>query len=275
MALPPCPGAGRSARALSAEPRPQPVEAGSRRTRPTAIFAAAHELAPQDAQDARLLVHSARRRAAISSARRSCWSAPRPSPRREEVSLLRASYQARTRQRTEQALAVLDAAGELGGDAQLQRGRLRERAGRYAAGLAGLRRRQAQAGAGRRRPGVQARRRSRRCSALCRQFFTRETWPALPRAAARGRHRRSRSSSSASRARARRSSSRSCAATRACAPAGSSPSSATCSGSPDELLPGPERYPGNLARSLDRRPPLRRRRCSATTTWRAPSSTGC
>jgi len=92
-------------------------------------FAQAHELAPGDMKTLAYWsnLHEARgdlpraqelldRAQAVSSA--------------GEVNLLRASYLSRAG-RLEEALAILDAAGTLAGDGQLERGRLHERLGRY------------------------------------------------------------------------------------------------------------------------------------------------
>jgi Tfp pilus assembly protein PilF len=141
-------------------------------------FAAAHELAPRDAKtlahwstlseargDLKRAQQLLERAAAVSSA--------------DEVSLLRANYLARTGQGAD-ALAILDQAHPLGGDAQLQRGRLRERAGRYGEAwqdfIEGKRTLADQGGHQYNMQGVEA------LFGLCRQFFTREHFAALPRA---------------------------------------------------------------------------------------------
>ena len=145
-------------------------------------FSAAHELAPQDG---RTLAHwstlyEARgdlKRAQELLERAAAVSSP------EQVSLLRANYLARTGQHTD-ALAILDQAGELGGDAQLQRGRLRERTGRYAQAWQDFtegKRKLAREGGGleyKRHP-VEG------LFGLCREFFTRDNFAALPRAPVR------------------------------------------------------------------------------------------
>jgi Tfp pilus assembly protein PilF len=209
-------------------------------------FAAAHELAPQDPQT---LAHWSTlyegrgdlKRAQQLLAQAEAASSP------EQVSLLRANYQTRSGAHL-QALAQLDAAPQLSGDAQLQRGRLRERAGRFAEAwqdyVAGKRKLSQEVG-GReyKRQSVDA------LFTLCHQFFTRETWAALPRAPQRaelpqpifvvgaprsgttlveqilGSHSRVR-------------------------PGGELPFIDDLQRLAAELLPGPEGYPGNLARSF-------------------------
>jgi|HubBroStandDraft_4_1064222.scaffolds.fasta_scaffold00675_6 Tfp pilus assembly protein PilF len=145
-------------------------------------FAAAHELAPQEAQT---LAHWSTlyegrgdlKRAQELLERAAAVSSP------EQVSLLRANYLARSGRRAD-ALAILDAATTLAGDAQLQRGRLRERAGRYPEAwqdFAAGKRKLAREGGGLeyKAQAVEA------LFGLCRQFFTRANLAALPRAATR------------------------------------------------------------------------------------------
>jgi tetratricopeptide (TPR) repeat protein len=146
------------------------------------FFAAAHQLDPGDA---RTLAHWSTlyegrgdlKRAQELLERAAAASSP------EQVSLLRANYLARMHQEA-QALAILDAAGALAGDAQLQRGRLREGAGRYDEAwqdfVAG-KRKLAQEGGGLEYQArvVEA------LFGLCREFFTRANLQLLPSAAPR------------------------------------------------------------------------------------------
>lgn len=145
-------------------------------------FSAAHDLAPQEAKtlahwstlyEGRGNLKRAQelldRAAALSSA--------------EQVSLLRANYLARMGHHAK-ALAILDPAAPLAGDAHLQRGRLRERAGRYPEAWQDFvdgKRKLAREGGGLeyQRQFVDA------LFGQCRQFFTRENLAALPRAATR------------------------------------------------------------------------------------------
>ena len=142
-------------------------------------FSSAHQLAPQEAKT---LAHWSTlyegrgdlKRAQQLLERAAAASSP------EQVSLLRANYLARMGERA-QALAILDGTTDLGGDAQLQRGRLRERAGRYAEAwddfVEGKRKLAREGGALHyKRQSVAA------LFGLCRQFFTREHLAALPRA---------------------------------------------------------------------------------------------
>jgi Tfp pilus assembly protein PilF len=142
-------------------------------------FRAAHELAPQDPKtlahwstlyEARGDLKRAQELLALTEA----LSSP------EQVSLLRANYLARTGERA-RALALLDSATNLGGNAQLQRGRLREHAGRYAHAwhdfTEGKRKLAREAG------GLEYKRQAvAGLFGLCREFFTRENLAALPRA---------------------------------------------------------------------------------------------
>ena len=101
----------------------------------------------------------------------------------EEVSLLRANYLARTGQQNE-ALAILDRAGTMGGEGHLARGRLRERVGRYTEAWQDFvtgKTKLAQGGGGLQYKAqtVEA------LFGLCKQFFTRENLQLLPRASQR------------------------------------------------------------------------------------------
>lgn len=145
-------------------------------------FSAAHELAPQDPKTLAhwSTLYEARgdlKRAQELLERAEAVSSP------EQVSLLRANYQARAG-RHAQALALLDAAGSLAGDAQLQRGRLRERSARYREAWQDFvegKRKLAQEGGG-----LQYQAQSvEALFGLCRTFFVRENLAALPRAATR------------------------------------------------------------------------------------------
>jgi Flp pilus assembly protein TadD len=100
-----------------------------------------------------------------------------------EVTLLRAKYLARTK-RPAEALALLDAAGPLNGDGQLERGRLLDRLGRYDeawADFVAAKRKLAAAGGGLeyRADAVEA------FFARLKTFFTRERVAQLPRASVR------------------------------------------------------------------------------------------
>ncbi len=210
------------------------------------IFAAAHELAPQDALTLTYWSTLYEGRGDLNRAQELLERAAALSST-QEVSLLRASYQARMGQRTE-ALAVLDAAGALGGDAQLQRGRLRERAGRYAEAWQDFvegKRRLAREGGGLayKAQTVEA------LFGLCRQFFTRAHLAALPRAGVRRDAAQPifiigypRSGTTlveqilCSHSRVR--------------PGGELTFLGDLMRLSEELLPGPERYPGNLARAF-------------------------
>jgi Tfp pilus assembly protein PilF len=146
------------------------------------FFATAHRLAPQDAKTLAhwSTLYEARgdlKRAHALLDRAAAASSP------EQVSLLRANYLARAGQQSA-ALAILDAAGTLAGDAQLQRGRLRERGGRYEEAWQDFvdgKRKLASEGGGLeyKTQAVEA------LFGLCRTFFTREHLAALPRAAPR------------------------------------------------------------------------------------------
>ena len=145
-------------------------------------FAQAHQLAPQDPKTLAhwSTLHEGRgdlKRAqelldlaeAVSSA--------------DQVSLLRANYLARTGQH-EKALDIFDRSGTMAGEGHLARGRLRERVGRYPeawqdfiAGKSKL----AQEGGG-----VQYKAQTvEALFGLCKQFFTRENVELLPRASLR------------------------------------------------------------------------------------------
>ena len=146
------------------------------------FFSEAHRLAPQDAKTLAhwSTLYEARgdlKRANDLLDRAAAVSSP------EQVSLLRANYLARMGQQSE-ALAILDAAGSLAGDAQLQRGRLRDRAGRYQEAWQDFvegKRNLAREGGGLeyKTQAIEA------LFGLCRQFFTRENVALLPRAATR------------------------------------------------------------------------------------------
>lgn len=145
-------------------------------------FSQAHALAPQDAKT---LAHWSTlyegrgdlKRAQELLERAESVSSP------EQVSLLRANYLARMG-RHEQALAILDGAATLAGDAQLQRGRLRDRVGRYAEAWQDFtegKRKLAQEGGG-----LQYKTQSiDALFGLCKQFFTRDNLQSLPRATRR------------------------------------------------------------------------------------------
>lgn len=209
-------------------------------------FSEAHALDPRDAKT---LAHWSTlyegrgdlKRAQELLERAAAVSAP------EQVSLLRANFLARVGQ-TQGALAILDGAPKLAGDAQLQRGRLRERAGRYPEAWQDFtegKRKLAREGGGLeyRRQAVEA------LFGLCRQFFTRDNLAALPRAPVRpdvaqpifilgfprsGTTLLEQIISSHSQVRA----------------GGELPFLAELRERlASELLPGPEGYPGNLARS--------------------------
>jgi tetratricopeptide (TPR) repeat protein len=209
-------------------------------------FATAHELAPQDPKTLAHWSTLYEGRGDLKGAqellsRAEALSSP------EQVSLLRASYQARMGRRVE-ALAILDGASTLAGDAQLQRGRLREQAGRYAEAWQDFvegKRKLAREGGGLeyQRAAVEG------LFGLCRQFFTRETLAALPRAVPRAGLAQPifiagfpRSGTTlveqilASHSRVR--------------PGGELPFIGDLRRLAVELLPGAEGYPGNLARSF-------------------------
>jgi Tfp pilus assembly protein PilF len=208
-------------------------------------FSVAHELAPQDPKT---LAHWSTlyegrgdlKRAQDLLARAEAVSSP------EQVSLLRASYQARTGRRAE-ALSILDGAGTLAGDAQLQRGRLRERAGRYAEAWQDFvegKRKLAQEGGGLeyKRQFVDA------LFGLCRQFFTRANLAALPRAATRAEVAQPIFITGFPRSGTTLLEQIVCSHSMVRA-GGELTFLGDLSRLANELLPGPEGYPGNLARS--------------------------
>jgi Tfp pilus assembly protein PilF len=214
-----------------------------RATEADRLFAEAHSRAPQEAKT---LAHWATlyegrgdlKRAAELLAQAEAASSP------DQVSLLRANLLARSG-RPAEALAILDAAPTLAGDAQLQRGRLREAAGRYGQAwndyVEGKRKLARESG------GVEYRSQTvEALFGLCKQFFTRAHLAALPRAAERrdlpqpifitgfprsGTTLLEQILCSHSQIR----------------PGGELPFLGELPGLADQLLPGSERYPGNLA----------------------------
>src|SRR6185437_4044284 len=92
-------------------------------------FAKAHELAPRDANTLAHWSTLHEGRGDLKRAQELLGLAEAVSSA-EQVSLLRANYLARTGQQ-EQALAIFDRAGPMGGEGHLARGRLRDRVGRY------------------------------------------------------------------------------------------------------------------------------------------------
>ncbi|HET9388894.1 MAG TPA: sulfotransferase [Steroidobacteraceae bacterium] len=142
-------------------------------------FAQSHELAPGDLRTLAYwsTLHEARgdlKRAAKLLDEAEALSSP------AEVNLLRANYLARTK-RPAEALAILDAAGTLGGEAQLTRGRLHDRLGNYAAAwddfVAGkIKLHKETPGSDYHADAVDA------LFERCREFFTRTNFALLPRA---------------------------------------------------------------------------------------------
>jgi len=142
-------------------------------------FARAHELAPQDMQTLAYWssLHEARgdlARAQELLGRAEALSSP------ADVNLLRANYLSRAG-RHEEALAILNAAGKLAGDGQLERGRLHDRLARYDEAwqdfVEGKRKLATEAGGLRyQADAVEA------FFASLKQFFTRENIELLPRA---------------------------------------------------------------------------------------------
>ncbi|MGH8267045.1 MAG: sulfotransferase, partial [Steroidobacteraceae bacterium] len=208
-------------------------------------FSAAHTLAPQDPKTLAhwSTLYEARgdlKRAQELLERTEAVSSP------EEVSLLRASYRARVGRHAE-ALAILDGAGTLAGDAQLQRGRLRERAGRYPEAWQDFiegKRKLAQEGGG-------LEYKSQYVAALfglCRQFFTRENLTALPRASTRTDVAQPIFITGFPRSGTTLVEQIVCSHSRV-RPGGELTFLGDLVRLADELLPGSERYPGNLARS--------------------------
>ena len=208
-------------------------------------FAAAHEL---NRKDAKTLAHWSTLYEARGELKRAQELLERAEAvsSADEVSLLRASYQARAGKHG-QALAILDGIGKLGGDALLQRGRLRERAGRYpeawqdfVAGKGKL----AQEGGGReyKAQAVEA------LFGLCRQFFTRENLRALPRAATRADVPQPIFITGFPRSGTTLVEQVVCSHSRV-RPGGELAFLGELPRLADELLPGSERYPGSLARS--------------------------
>lgn len=145
-------------------------------------FAQAHELAPHDMKTLAYWSTLREARGDLEGAgalldRAEAASSP------AEVNLLRANYLSRTG-RHHEALAILDAAGPLAGEAQLARGRLHDRLGNHAAAwqdfVAGKDKLLKEA------PGTQYR--ADAVDSLferCKQFFTRENVGLLPRASRR------------------------------------------------------------------------------------------
>jgi Tfp pilus assembly protein PilF len=146
------------------------------------FFSRAHELAPQDMKTLAYwsTLHEGRgnlERAGELLDLAEAASSP------GEVNLLRANFLSRVG-RSDEALAILNAAGTLGGDAHLARGRLHDRLGNYAAAwpdfVAGKQKLQKES------PGKEYR--TDAVDSLferCKQFFTRENVSLLPRAAER------------------------------------------------------------------------------------------
>ncbi len=113
-----------------------------RTTESEAAFAEADRLAPKTL---RILAHWSKLREVqgdFAGAER-LLDAAQAASSAEAVNLLRVQYLARTGRDTE-ALAIIEAARNINGDGQLERGRLYERVGRHGRGLGRLRRRQAQ-----------------------------------------------------------------------------------------------------------------------------------
>jgi Tfp pilus assembly protein PilF len=208
-------------------------------------FSEAHVLAPQDAKT---LAHWSTlyegrgdlKRAQELLERAESVSSP------EQVSLLRANYQARVGRHTE-ALAILDGAATLAGDAQLQRGRLRERAGRYPEAWHDFvegKRKLAQEGGG-----LEYKTQSiEGLFGLCREFFTRENLAALPRASTRTDVAQPIFITGFPRSGTTLLEQIVCSHSMVHA-GGELTFLGDLSRLAEELLPGPERYPGNLARS--------------------------
>jgi Tfp pilus assembly protein PilF len=206
-------------------------------------FAEAHALAPQDAKT---LAHWATLHEGRGDLDRAqellAGAAAASSP--EQVSLLRANFLARMG-RGPEALAILEGAGTLAGDAHLQRGRLRERAGRYAEAWQDFvegKRKLAQEGGGiaYKMSRVEA------LFGLCRQFFTRENLALLPRASARGDVGQPIFITGFPRSGTTLVEQILCSHS-AVAPGGELPFLGQLPRLADELLPGSERFPGNLA----------------------------
>jgi tetratricopeptide (TPR) repeat protein len=165
----------------------------------------------------------------------------------EQVSLLRANYLARMGD-TDQALSILDSAATLAGDAQLQRGRLRDQVGRYAEAWPDFvegKRKLARESGGPRQYQAQA------IEALfggCKQFFTSEHVAALPRAAQRAEVPQPIFITGFPRSGTTLVEQILCSHSRVHA-GGELTFIGELRKLADELLPGPERFPGNLARS--------------------------
>jgi tetratricopeptide (TPR) repeat protein len=145
-------------------------------------FAQAHELAPRDPNT---LAHWSTLHEGRGDLKRALelLDLAEGASSAEQVSLLRANYLARTGQ-PEEALAILDRAGTMGGEGHLARGRLRERLGRYTEAWQDFvtgKSKLAQEGGGLQYKAqtVEA------LFGLCKQFFTRENVELLPRASLR------------------------------------------------------------------------------------------
>jgi len=207
------------------------------------FFAEAHRLAPQDAKT---LAHWATlyegcgdlKRAQELLERAAAISSP------DQVSLLRANLLSRMGGHNE-ALAILDAAGTLAGDAQLQRGRLRDRAGRYEEAwqdfVEGKRRLAQESGAPEYKPAaVEA------LFGLCKQFFTRDNLTLMPRATVRNDIAQPIFITGFPRSGTTLLEQILCSHSRV-QPGGELPFLRELPRLADELLPGSERFPGNLA----------------------------
>jgi Tfp pilus assembly protein PilF len=145
-------------------------------------FAKAHELAPRDPKT---LAHWSTLHEGRGELKRAqeLLDLAEAASSQEQVSLLRANYLARTGQH-EKALAILDRAASMGGEGHLARGRLRERVGRYTEAwqdfIAGKSKLAREGG------GLQYKAQTvEALFGLCKQFFTRENVELLPRASLR------------------------------------------------------------------------------------------
>jgi tetratricopeptide (TPR) repeat protein len=145
-------------------------------------FAQAHERAPEDGKTLALWSTLHEARGNLARAQELLDRAEASSPA-EQINLLRSRLLAR-KGRHEEALALLDAAGTLGGEAQLARGRLHDRLGQYEAAwrdfVEGKRKLATEAGALQyRADGVEG------LFGRFKDFFTRETLQRLPQAQVR------------------------------------------------------------------------------------------
>jgi Tfp pilus assembly protein PilF len=145
-------------------------------------FAKAHELAPRDPNTLAHWSTLHEGRGELKRAKELLDLAEAASSA-EQVSLLRANYLARAGQR-EQALAILDRAEPMGGEGHLARGRLREQVGRYTEAwqdfVIGKSKLAREGG------GLQYKAQTvEALFGLCKQFFTRENVELLPRAPVR------------------------------------------------------------------------------------------